>query len=169
MCPHASLVAKLCLTLWPHGFLCPRNSPGKNTGVGCHFLLQGIFCSKGSNLVSCIFCIGRWILYHWASPQFSSVAQSCPTICDPMDCSTPGFPVHHQHLELTQTHIHHVSDAIQPSHPLSSPSPPASNPSHHQGGQSIGVSASASVLPMNTQDWSPSGWTGWISLLSKDS
>ena len=67
-----------------------------------------------------------------ASIQFSSVAQSCPTLCDPMNRSTPGFPVHHQLLGLTQTHIHWVSDAIQPSHPLSSPSPPAPNPSQHQ-------------------------------------
>ena len=67
------------------------------------------------------------------STQFSSVAQSCPTLCDPMDCSTPGFPVHHQLLELTQTHIHRVGDVIQPSHPLSSPSPPALNLSQHQG------------------------------------
>ena len=64
--------------------------------------------------------------------QFSSVAQSCPTLCDPINCSTPGLPVHHQLLEFTQTHVHRVSDAIQPSHPLSSPSPPASNPSQHQ-------------------------------------
>ena len=65
--------------------------------------------------------------------QFSSVTQSCPTLCDLMDCSTPGFPVHHQLPELTQTHVHRVSDAIQPSHPLSSPSPPAFNLSQHQG------------------------------------
>ena len=65
--------------------------------------------------------------------QFSSVAQSCPTFCDPMKCSTPGLPVHHQLPEFTQTHIHRVSDAIQPSHPLSSPSPPAPNPFQHQG------------------------------------
>ena len=64
--------------------------------------------------------------------QFSSVAQSCPTLCDPMNRSTPGLPVHHQHPEFTQTHIHQVSDAIQPSHPLSSPSPPAPSPSQHQ-------------------------------------
>ena len=64
-------------------------------------------------------------------PQFSSVAQSCPTLCDPVNCSTPGLPVH-QLLEFTQTHVHQVSDAIQPSHPLSSPSPPAPNPSQHQ-------------------------------------
>ena len=64
---------------------------------------------------------------------FSSVAQSCPTICDPRNCSTPGLPVHHQLLEFTQTHIHWVTDAIQPSHPLSSPSPPAFNLSQNQG------------------------------------
>ena len=64
--------------------------------------------------------------------QFSSVAQSCPTLCDPMNCSTPGLPVHHQLPEFTQTHVHRVGDAIQPSHPLSSPSPPAPNPSQHQ-------------------------------------
>ena len=64
--------------------------------------------------------------------QFSSVAQSCPTLCDPMNHSTPGLPVHHQLLEFTQTHVHRVSDAIQPSHPLSSPSPPAPNLSQHQ-------------------------------------
>ena len=98
--------------------------------------------------------------------QFSSVAQSCPTLCDAMDCSTPDFPVHHQLPEHAQTHVHWVGDAIQPSHPLSSPSPPAFNLSQHQGlfqwvsslqsgGQSIGVSASASVLPMNIQNWFP--------------
>ena len=63
--------------------------------------------------------------------QFSSVTQSCPTLCDPMNCSTPGLPVHHQVPEFTQTHVHWVSDAIQPSHPLSSPSPPDPNPSKH--------------------------------------
>ena len=64
--------------------------------------------------------------------QFSSVAQSCPTLCDPMNRSMPGLPVHHQLLKFTQTRIHRVSDTIQPSHPLSSPSPPAPNPSQHQ-------------------------------------
>ena len=64
--------------------------------------------------------------------QFSLVAQSCLTLCDPMNRSTPGLPVHHQLSEFTQTHVHRVSDAIQPSHPLSSPSPPAPNPSQHQ-------------------------------------
>ena len=72
------------------------------------------------------------ILYIFSSFQFSSVAQSCPTLCDPMNRSTPGLPVHHQLPEFTQTHVHRVGDAIQPSHPLSSPSPPAPNPSQHQ-------------------------------------
>ena len=67
------------------------------------------------------------------SDQIRSVAQSCPTLCDPMSHSTPGLPVHHQLLEFTQTHVHRVSDAIQPSHPLSFPSLPAPNPSQHQG------------------------------------
>ena len=94
-----------------------------------------------------------------------------------MDHSMPGLPVHHQLPEFTQTHIHRVSDAIQTSHPVipfssclqsfpASGSFPMSQ-LFASGGQSIGVSASASVLPMNTQDWSPLGWTGWISLHSK--
>ena len=70
--------------------------------------------------------------YHLTLVGISSVAQSCPTLCNPMDCSTPGFPVHHQLPELAQIHVYRVSDAIQPSHPLSSPSPPAPNPSQHQ-------------------------------------
>ena len=93
---------------------------------------------------------------------FSSVIQSYPTLCDPMDCSTQ-VPVHHQLPELAQTQVHRVGDAIQPSHPLLSLSPPAFNlsqqwglfqrvSSSHQVGQSVGVSALASVLPMNIQD-----------------
>ena len=66
------------------------------------------------------------------SQSVSSVAQSCPTLCDPMNYSTPGLPVHHQLPEFTQTHVHLVGDAIQTSHPLSSPFPPAPNPSQHQ-------------------------------------
>ena len=108
---------------------------------------------------------------------FCSVTQLCLTLCDPMDCSTPGFPVHHQLPELAQTHVHPVGDAIQPFHRLSSPSPPAFNLSQHQGlfqwvsslhqVAKVLVSASASVLPMNIQDWFSLGLTGWISLLSK--
>ena len=69
----------------------------------------------------------------FSSVQFSSVTQLCLTLCNPMNRSTPGFPVHHKLLEFTQTHVHRVSDAIQPSHPLLSPSPPAPNSSQHQG------------------------------------
>ena len=112
------------------------------------------------------------------SVYFSSVAQSCLTLRDPMNRSTPDLPVHHQLPEFTQTQVNRVGDGIQPSHPLTSPSPPASNPSQHQGlfqwvnsshevAKVLGVSALASVLPMNTQDWSPLEWTGWISLQSK--
>ena len=74
-----------------------------------------------------------WVILIFSSFQFSSVAQSCPTLCYPMNCSMPGLPVHHQLPESTQTHVRWVSDAIQPSHPLSSPSPPALNLSQHQG------------------------------------
>ena len=109
---------------------------------------------------------------------FSSVTQSCPTLCDPMNRSMPAFPVHHQFREFTQTHVHWVSDAIQPSHPLSSPSPPAPNPSQASesspisqffasGGQSTGVSALASFFPKKSQGWSPSEWIGCISLQFK--
>ena len=74
----------------------------------------------------------QYVLICYLFYQFSSVAQSCPTLCDPMTHSTPGLPVHHQLPEFTQTHVHQVVDAIQPSHPLLSPSPPAPNPSQHQ-------------------------------------
>ena len=131
---------------------CPWDSPGKNTGVGCHFLLQcmkvksesevtqscltlsdPMDCSLPGSSVHGIFPgkstgVGCHCLLH----QFSSAAQSCPTLCDPVNCSTPGLPVHHQLPEFTQTHVHRVGDAIKPSHPLSSPSPPAPNPSQHQ-------------------------------------
>ena len=83
------------------------------------------------NCLKTDFFVWRWLIH--SNLQFSSVAQSCLTLCDPMNHSTPGLPVHHQLPEFTQTHVHRVSDAIQPSHPLSSPSPPAPNPSQHQG------------------------------------
>ena len=109
------------------------------------------------------YCVVHLNLTLYAnSVQFSSVDESCPTLCDPMDCSTPGFPVHHQLPEPTQTHVHCIGDAIQPSHPiipLSSclQSFPASRSFQMSqffasGGQIIRVSASASVLPMNIQD-----------------
>ena len=109
------------------------------------------------------------------SVQFSSVTQLCLTLCDPMDCSTPGFPVCHQLPELAQTQVHRV---VMPSnylilwHSLLLQSFPASgsfpmSQFFTSSGQSIGVSASASVLPMNTQDWSPLVLSGWTSLQSK--
>ena len=111
--------------------------------------------------------------------QFSSVTKSCPTLCDPMDGSMPGFPAHHQLLELTQTHAHPVSDAIQPSHPLSSPSSrlqsfPASgsfpmSQLFPSGGQSIVASASASVFSKNIQDLFPLGLIGLISPVISES
>jgi len=109
--------------------------------------------------------------------QLCSVAQSCPTLCNPMDCHTSGFPVLHHLPESAQTHVHWVNDAIQLPHPQSPPPPPAFNLSTSgsfpmswlfiSGGQSTGVSALASVLPMNIQGWLPLGLTGLISLLSK--
>ena len=107
--------------------------------------------------------------------QLSSVTQLCPTLCDPMNHSTPGLPVNHQLPESTQTYVHQVGDIISSSViPFSScpQSFPASGSFQMSqlftsGGQSIGVSASTSVPPVNTQDWSPLGWSGWISLQSK--
>ena len=128
-------------------------------------------------------CPAVWMYFS----SVSSFTQSCPTLCDLMDCSTPGLPVHHQLLEFMQTHVHWVSDAIQPSHPLLSPSSPAFNLSQQQGlykwvsfqwifsNESVLCirwpkywSFSFSIsLPVNIQDWFPLGWTSWISLLSK--
>ena len=137
----------------------------KNAGMGCHFLLQWIFPTQGSNHVS---FTGRQVLQHSGTRRdlihLLLFSQSCQTLCHPMDCSTPGFPVLPPLLKLAQTHVHWVDDAIKPSHFLSSSSPPAFNLSQYQGtflmswlftsgGQSIGASAIASVLPMNIQDW----------------
>ena len=141
----------------------PWDFPGKSTGVGCHCLLRsfhiciikrcvssclgGMYTKIGMlqrlALTLCKDDTNSWrtstgeevekLEPSYTAIQFSSVTQSCPTLCNPKNHSMPGLPVHHQLLELTQTHIHRVSDAIQPSHPLSSPSPPAPNPSQHQG------------------------------------
>ena len=107
--------------------------------------------------------------------QFSSVAQLCLTLCNPMDCSMQGLPVHHQLLEFTQTHVHWVSDAIQPSHPVipffscfhSFPASGSFQMSQLFTSDGIKVSASTSVLPVNSQDWFPLGWTCLISLQIK--
>ena len=116
------------------------------------------------------------VLNCFTSVQFSSVTQSCLTLCDPMDCSMPGLPVHNQFLEFTQTHVHWVSDAIQPSHPLSSPCPPTFQLSQHQGlfKWVISLHQVAKGLEFQLQQqsfqWIPRTdllWTGWISLQSK--
>ena len=109
-----------------------------------------------------------WSFYHdLSSVQFSSVTQSCLTLCDPVDCNTPGLPVHHQFPEVAQTHVHWVGDAIQPPHPLSSPSPPAFNLSQHlslflwiswffaSGGQSIGALKNLSISSLYFLSSSP--------------
>ena len=110
--------------------------------------------------------------------QFSSVAQSCLTLCNPMDCSKPGFPVHHQLLELAQTHVHRIGAAIRPVIlcrpllllPSIFPSIrvfPNESVLHIRWPKYWNFKASASVLLVNIQDWFPLGWTGWISLQSK--
>ena len=127
---------------------------------------------------ACTYCAlhdtrGRYSYYNLFSSVQLVQSLSRVLLCDPMNRSKPGLPVHHQLPELAQTHVHHVSDAIQPSHPLSSHSPPAPIPSSirvfsnestlHMRWPSTGVSASASFLSKNTQDRSPLEWTGWIS------
>ena len=126
--------------------------------------MGGFFCS----------CLKGYVVS--SSTQFSSVAQSCLTFCNPMNCSTPGLPVHRQFPESTQIHVHWVSDAIQPSYPLTSPFPLVLNLSQHQG-LFKWVSSSHQVakgLEFQLQhqffQWTPRtplGWTGWISLQSK--
>ena len=153
----------------PPGSSVHGDSPGKNARVGCHALLQGIFLTQGLN---------PGLLHHlnWQADSLplGSVAQLSPTLCNPMDCSTPGFLVLHQLPELTQTHVHRVGDAIQSSHPLSSHSHPAFNLSQHQG-LFQGVSSlhqvakywsfSFSICPSsNIQDWFPLGLIDWSDL-----
>ena len=114
-----------------------------------------------------------WSLFY----RLSLVSRSYPTLCDPMDCSTQGRPVHDQLPEFTQTHVHWVGDTIQPSHPLASPSPPTLNLSQHKGlfqwvSSSHEVAKLLEFQPQHQSfqrkpNWSPLGWTGWISLQSK--
>ena len=144
-------------------------SPRRREAPGIPEEKQGVWGSQGEE---------KDIFFFLHCFVFSSVAQSYLTLCNPLDCSMPGFPVHHWLTELTQTHVHWVGDAIQPPYPLvitfssclqsfpASGSFPISQ-FLASGGQKIGVSASASVLPMNVQDWFPLGWTDWITLQSK--
>ena len=150
--------------LQPVRLLCPWDFPGKSTGVGCYRLLRSELPSLG------YFCL--------PSVQFSSVTQSCLTLCDPMNRSTPGLPVHHHLPEFTQTHVHQVrwchpaiSSSVIPfsSCPQSLPASESFPMSQllAWGGQSTEVLALASFLPKKSQGWSPLEWTGWISLQSK--
>ena len=129
MCSVVQSCLNLCDTM---GCSLPGSSvhgdtPGKNTGVGCRSLLQGFFPTQESNQ-GILHC--NWIFYQ-LSYQFSSVAQSCPTLCE-SESQHAGFPVITNSWSSPKL-VHRVGDAIQPSHPLSSPSPPAPNPSQHQG------------------------------------
>ena len=137
-----------------------------------------LFYTHTYQLVCLLVTSWKWVREVHFLKAFSSVAQLCLTLCNPMNCSMPGFSVHHYLPEFAQTHVHWVSDTIQPSHPLLPTSPLAPDFSQHQVffsvsqlfaslGQIIGASASASVLPMNIQDWLPLGLTGLISLLTK--
>ena len=144
------LLSKLVTRTWSSGqstLFVGRNQHDGHGRVGCCW--QGwmeVSSWMSLKLHLCFQEVGRGIgglsdfhMVNWGlvpvttTDQIRSVAQLCPTLCDPMNRSTPGLPVHHKLPEFTQTHVHRVSDAIQPSHPLASPSPPASNPSQHQG------------------------------------
>ena len=157
---------------------CQQDCSFRSSGENPSLTLPASGKCRHSFSVQSLPLLSHGCLFYLKYPsQFSSAAQSCLTLCHPMDCSTTALPVNHQFPEFTQTHIHCIGDAIQLFHPLGPPSPPAFNLSQlgsfpmsrffASGGQSIGVSASASVLPMNIQDWSPLGWTGWISMKSK--
>ena len=129
----------LFATLWTVAYRAPPSMgfSRQEYWSGLPFLLQRIFLTQGLNLdipycSQVHYCLSHQGSPHSSSVQFSSVTQSCPTLCDSMNGSTPGLPVHHQLPEFTQTCVHRVSDAIQPSHPRSSPSSPAPNPSQHQ-------------------------------------
>ena len=108
------------------------NGLKKNISLRWYSLIYFYFCNVATRRLKVTFWGSYYISTGQCCFQFSSVTQSCLILCNLMDCSTPGFPVHHQLLELDQTYVHRVSDAIQPSHPLSSPSPPALNLSQHQ-------------------------------------
>ena len=121
-----SIDAEKALDKIQHPFMIKKKKPLQKAGIEGTYLniIKVIYDKPTTNII-----LNSEKL---KAVQFSSVAQSCPTLCDPMNHSTPGLPVHHHLPEFTQTHVHRVCDAIQPSHPRSSPSPPAPNPSQHQ-------------------------------------
>ena len=167
--------------LQPHGLsltrlLCPWDSPGKNTGVGCHALLQGIFPTQGSNLG---LPHGRQILYylsHQGSVQFSHSVMSDSLRPHGVQharlpCPSPTPGIYSNSCPLSWWYHPTISSSVTPFSSCLQSFPTSGSFQMSQlfalGGQSIGVSASASVLPMNIQDWFPLGWTGWIFLQSK--
>ena len=99
----------------------------------CIYIVCIIYIYRERHLAVLWKCFFMFVIFKYSSVQFSSATQPCPTLCNPMNCDVPGLPVHHQLLEFTQTHVHQVGDAIQLSHLLSSPSPPAPNPSQQRG------------------------------------
>ena len=169
----------LCSQRWRSSIQSAKTRPGADCGSDHQLLIAKCRLNLkkvGKTTRSFRYDLNQ-IFYDY-EVQFSSVAQSCPTLCDPVDCSTPGLPVHHQLLEFTQTHVHWVDDAIQPSHPLLSPSPSTFNLSQHQGlfkwvssshqvAKVLEFQLQHIIFPMNIEDWFPLVWTGWISLQSK--
>ena len=123
--PQAKILEWLTIP-FSRGSFPPRDQTQVSCTAGRFFT---IWATWNKLIMTCLYYYG---IIQSSSVQFTSVAQSCPTPWDPVNCSTPGLPVHHQLPELIQTHVHWVSEAIQPDHPLSSPSPPAPNPSQHQ-------------------------------------
>ena len=152
-----------------------QHSKCKDHGIQFHHFMANRWGKNGNS--ERLYCF--WLQSHcrWLLSSVQLVTQLCLTLCDPMNYSTPGLPVHRQLPEFTQTYVHWVRDAIKTSHPLLSPSWPALNLSSIRvfsnksffpsGGQSTEVSATASLFPMDIQDWLPLGWTGWISLETK--
>ena len=167
------------------GFHSPLSPSSRGSLAALYFLPLKVVSSAYLSLLISLpaILIPPWdssiLAFHmmYSASQFSLVTQSCPTLCDQIDCSMPGFPVHHQLPEFTQTNVHWVSDAIQPSHPvilisscLQSFPVSGSFPMSQffaSGDQSIVVSALVWAFAMNILDWFPLGLTGWISLLSK--
>ena len=135
-CPSTFFVQNICVSFKSQLTSSVNRSFFLNSG-STSLQTRACQCLSFMNLpaeVAWVWISSLWlVLWNINMVQFSSITQPCPTLCNPTDCSTPGLPVHHQLPEFTQTHVHWVGDAIQPSHPLSSPSPPIFNLSQHQG------------------------------------
>ena len=135
-CSWPFVIFSFCMQPGPNDLLLPTEYSKSDRMLLQEEVTKRLLFCVLSFLLSCSFTLRESWLPCLSSPMkvhFSSVPQSCPTLCDPMNCSTPDLPVHHQLLEITQTHVHRVGDAVQPSHPLSFLSPSAPDPSQHQG------------------------------------